>query len=175
MIKDFNLLVSTSRGNERQMCSELSYLLKELLGDPAPFVAKTGIRGLVAAKTSLDPFEVIEKFRSILEERPYEFRYALRIIPIERVLATNLDEVRKVAIELAANIAENETFRVTIEKRFTSLHSRDFIEAAANSIERKADLDNPDKVLLIEVLGGITGMSLIKPSSIIAVLKEKML
>ncbi len=175
MIRDFNLLVSTSRGNERQMCSELSYLLKELVGDPAPVVAKTGIRGLVAAKTSLDPCEVIEKFRGILQDRPYEFRYALRIIPIERVLATNLDEVRKVAIELAANIAENETFRVTIEKRFTSLHSRDFIEAAANSIERKADLDNPDKVLLIEVLGGITGMSLIKPSSIISVLKEKML
>jgi len=175
LIRDFNLLVSTSRGNERQMCSELSYLLKELVGDPAPVVAKTGIRGLVAAKTSLDPCEVIEKFRGILQDRPYEFRYALRIIPIERVLATNLDEVRKVAIELAANIAENETFRVTIEKRFTSLHSRDFIEAAANSIERKADLDNPDKVLLIEVLGGITGMSLIKPSSIIAVLKEKML
>jgi len=86
-----------------------------------------------------------------------------------------LDEVRKVAIELAAKIAQNETFRVTIEKRFTSLHSRDFIEAAANNIERKADLDNPDKVLLIEVLGGITGMSLIKPSSIISVLKEKML
>jgi len=157
------------------MCSELSYLLKELVGDPAPVVAKTGIRGLVAAKTSLDPCEVIEKFRSILQDRPYEFRYALRIIPIERVLATNLDEVRKVAIELAANITENETFRVTIEKRFTSLHSRDFIEAAANNIERKADLDNPDKVLLIEVLGGITGMSLIKPSSIISVLKEKML
>jgi len=157
------------------MCSELSYLLKELVGDPAPVVAKTGIRGLVAAKTSLDPCEVIEKFRGILQDRPYEFRYALRIIPIERVLATNLDKVRKVAIELAANIAENETFRVTIEKRFTSLHSRDFIEAAANSIERKADLDNPDKVLLIEVLGGITGMSLIKPSSIISVLKEKML
>ena len=175
MIRDFNLLVSTSRGNERQMCSELSYLLKELVGDTAPVVAKTGIRGLVAAKTSLDPCEVIEKFRGILQDRPYEFRYALRIIPIERVLATNLDEVRKVAIELAANIAENETFRVTIEKRFTSLHSRDFIEAAANSIERKADLDNPDKVLLIEVLGGITGMSLIKPSNIIAVLKEKML
>ena len=157
------------------MCSELSYLLKELVGDTATVVAKTGIRGLVAAKTSLDPCEVIEKFRGILQDRPYEFRYALRIIPIERVLATNLDEVRKVAIELAAKIAQNETFRVTIEKRFTSLHSRDFIEAAANSIERKADLDNPDKVLLIEVLGGITGMSLIKPSSIISVLKEKML
>jgi tRNA acetyltransferase TAN1 len=157
------------------MCSELSYLLKELLNDPVPVVAKTGIRGLVAAKTSLDPCEVIEKFRAILKERPYEFRYALRIIPIERVLPTNLDEVKKVATELASDIAENETFRVTVEKRFTRLHSRDFIEAAADGIERKADLEHPDRILLIEVLGGLTGMSLIKPSSLLAVLKEKML
>jgi tRNA acetyltransferase TAN1 len=175
LLKDFNLLATTSRGNEKQMCSELSYLLKEELGDPAPVVGKTGIRGVVAAKTAFDPCEVIEKFRAILQERPYEFRYALRIIPVERVVRTDLDEVKRAAKELAATIGENETFRVTVEKRFTSLHSRDLIEAAATGIDRKVDLENPDKILLIEVVGGLTGMSLIKPSSVLAVLKEKML
>jgi len=175
LLRAFNLLVSTSRGNERQMCSELDYLLKELVGDPAPVVARTGIRGLVVAKTTLDPCEVIGKFREILQERPYEFRYALRVMPIERVLPTNLDEVKKMATELAAGIGENETFRVTVEKRFTSLHARDFIAAAAEGIERKVNLDNPDRILLIEVLGGLTGMSLIRPVNLLAVLKEKML
>jgi tRNA acetyltransferase TAN1 len=175
LLKDFNLLASTSRGNERQMCSELSYLLKEKLGDSALMVSKTGIRGLVAAKTSLNPREVIEKFRYILQERPYEFRYALRIIPIERTVPTDLDEVKRVASELAANIGENETFRVTVEKRFTSIHSRDFIEAVATGIDRKVDLKNPDKILLIEVVGGVTGISLIKPNEVLAVTKEKML
>jgi tRNA acetyltransferase TAN1 len=175
VLKDFNLLASTSRGNERQMCSELSYLLKEKLEDPAPVVDKTGVRGLVAAKTSLNPREVIEKFRGILQERPYEFRYALRIIPVERTVPTDLDEVKRAASELAANIGENETFRVTVEKRFSSLHSRDFIEAVATDIDRKVDLKNPDKILLIEVVGGVTGISLIKPSEVLAVTKEKML
>jgi tRNA acetyltransferase TAN1 len=175
LLKDFNLLATTSRGNEKQMCSELLYLLKEEIGDPAPVVGKTGIRGLVAAKTAFDPYEVIEKFRAILQERPYEFRYALRIIPVERVVPTDLDEVKRVATELAANIGENETFRVTVEKRFTSLHSKDFIEAAATGIERKVNLENPDKILLIEVVAGLTGMSLIKPSDVLAVVKEKML
>jgi tRNA acetyltransferase TAN1 len=175
LLKDFNLLATTSRGNERQMCYELSYLLKDLLGDPAPAVSKTGIRGLVAAKTTLNPVGVIEKFRGILQERPYEFRYALRILPIERVVPTDLDEIKRVAMELADGIGENESFRVTVEKRFTSLHSRDFIEAAAADITRKADLENPDKILLIEVLGGVTGMSLIKPDDVLAVVKEKLL
>lgn len=175
MLSDFNLLATTSRGSERQMCSEMLYLLKEELGDPAATVDKTGVRGLIAAKTNLDPCKVIEKFRAVLQERPYEFRYALRIIPIEKVVRTDLDEIKRVAIELAAKIGENETFRVTVEKRFTSVHSRDFVEAAAADIQRKANLENPDKILLIEVIGGLTGMSLIKPSDILAVVKEKML
>ena len=175
LLKDFNLLATTSRGNERQMCVELSYLLKEELGDPEPAVAKTGIRGLVAAKTAFDPCEVTQKFRAILQERPYEFRYALRIIPVERVVPTDLDEVKRAASELAANIGESETFRVTVEKRFTSLHSKEFIEAAATGVDRKVDLENPDKILLIEVVGGLTGMALIKPDCVLAVIKEKML
>jgi tRNA acetyltransferase TAN1 len=175
VLSDFNLLATTSRGSERQMCTEMLYLLKEELGDASATACKTGVRGLVVAKTTLDPCEVVEKFRAILQERPYEFRYALRIIPIEKVVRTDLDEIGRVAIELAAKIGENETFRVTVEKRFTSVHSRDFIEAAAKGIQRKADLENPDKILLIEVIGGLTGMSLIKPSDILAVVKEKML
>ena len=62
-----------------------------------------------------------------------------------------------------------------MEKRFTSLHTRELIEAVAMGIDRKVDLENPDKILLIEVVGGLTGMSLIKPSDVLAVLKEKML
>ena len=174
MLSDFNLLATTSRGSERQMCSEMLYLLKEEIGDPTSAVDKTGVRGLIAAKTTLDPYEVIEKFRAILQERPYEFRYALRIIPIEKVVRTNLNEIKCAAAEFAAKIGENETFRVTVEKRFTSVHSRDFVEAAATDIRRNADLENPDKILLIEVIGGLTGISLIKPSDILAVVKEKM-
>jgi tRNA acetyltransferase TAN1 len=96
-------------------------------------------------------------------------------LPIERVVPTDLEEIKRVTAELAARIGENETFRVTVEKRFTGLHSKDLIEAAASDIKRKADLENPDRILLIEVLGALTGVSLLKTSDILAVVKEKML
>jgi tRNA acetyltransferase TAN1 len=174
MPKDFNLLATTSRGNENSVCSELLYLLKEV-GDSAAIVDRTGITGLVAAKTALDPFKVIENLRAILRERPYEFRYALRIIPIEEVVHTNVQEIQRLATKLASKIGENETFRITVEKRFTGTSSRDIIEAAATNIHREVDLTNPEKILLIEVVGGLTGMAVIKPNDILSVLKEKML
>lgn len=174
MLRDFNLLATTSRGNERDACSELWYLLGEI-GDSAPDVEKTGVSGLIAAKTAFNPFGVIEKLRRILLERPYEFRYTLRIIPIEKVVCTDLGEIQCVATELSSKIGENETFRVTVEKRFTAMPSRNIIEEVAANIERKVDLSKPDKILLIEVIGGLTGISVIKPDDVISIMKEKVL
>lgn len=174
MLRDFNLLATTSRGNEDDTCSELWYLLGQI-GDSAPTVDKTGVTGLIVAKTAFNPFEAIEKLRKILRERPYEFRYTLRILPIEKVVRTDLGEIQRVATELSSKIGENETFRVTVEKRFTETPTLEIIEAAAANIERKVDLDKPDKILLIEVIGGLTGISVIKPDDIISVMKEKVL
>ena len=175
MISDFNLIATTARGNERPMINEILFLLKDELGDTEAQAAKTKIRGLIVAKTTLDPIIVIEKFRAILKERPYEFRYALRILPIQKVVPTELEEIKKATAELATKIGANETFRVTVEKRFTTLHTKDLIEAAAGDIPNKADLENPDKILLIETLGALTGLALLKPIDILAVVQEKML
>lgn len=175
MINDFNIIATTTRGNERPMINEILHLLKEELGDAQAQASKTKIRGLIVAKTTYNPYEVMEKFRTILTERPYEFRYALRIMPIELVVPTDLAEIKKTTEELSKRIAENQTFRITVEKRFTELHSRDLIEAAAGDINRKVDLKNPDLILQIEVLGALTGISLLKPTDILAVIKEKML
>jgi tRNA acetyltransferase TAN1 len=168
-------LATTMRGNERPMCNELLYMLKEELGDVQSQTAKTKIRGLIVGKTSFDPVEVVGKFRNILTERPYEFRYALRIVPIQIVVLTDLSEIKKSAQELASKIGENQSFRVTVEKRFTEFHSKDIIEAAAGDLNRRVDLKNPDWILQIEILGRLTGISLLKPTDVLAVVKEKML
>ena len=175
LLSNFNLLATTARGNERQMIYEIVYLLKETLGDQTAEASKTGVRGLIVARTALNPCEVIEKFKAILHERPYEFRYALRIIPVEKVVETNLEALGLAADELAAGMGENESFRVTVEKRFTTLHAQEIIEAVATRIKNRVDLDNPDRVLLVEVVGKYTGLSLVKPELILSVPKEKML
>jgi tRNA acetyltransferase TAN1 len=172
MLRNFNLLITTARGSEEEASSEIWYLLGEI-GDTAAKVDKTGISGVIAAKTTFDPLEVIEKLREMLKERPYEFRYAFRIIPIEKVVRTDLTEIQRIVTELATKIKENETFRVTVEKRFTETSTEDLIEAAAVNIERKVDLNNPDKIILIEVVGGLAGVSVIKPTDILLIMKEK--
>ena len=172
MLRDFNLLITTARGNEEDACSEIWYLLGEI-GDSAATVDKTGITGLIAAKTAFNPFDVIEKFRDILKQRPWEFRYTLRVIPIEKCVRTELQDIEKAVIELASKIGENESFRVTVEKRFTQISTKDVIETAAANIERRVDLENPDKIVLIEIVGKFTGISIVKRNEVFSVMKEK--
>jgi tRNA acetyltransferase TAN1 len=174
VLTEFNLLATTSRGNEAYARSELSHLLEQI-GEPTPVVERTGISGLIVIRTSLNPFDVVKRFRGILRERPYEFRYTLRVIPIEKIVRTELSEIQNAVAELSSEIRPRETFRVTVEKRFTGKSTKDIIEAAAAEIKNKVNLTKPDRILLIEVVGRITGVSVIKPEDILSVLKEKIL
>jgi len=172
VMEDFNLLISTSRGNENNACSEIWFLLGEL-GDRESLVDRTEVSGLIVAKTNLDPFKAVEGLRNLLKERPWEFRYILKVLPIEIVARTRIDEIKKAVAKLHHKILENETFRVTVEKRHSNISTRDLIEVAVENLDRKVDLSNPDKIILIEVLGRLTGISVIKPNDILSVTKEK--
>ena len=97
------------------MCNELYYLLKDELGDVEAQTSKTKVRGLIVAKTSLNPFEVIQKLCAILKERPYKFRYALRILPIEHVVSTDLEEIKRVAKALATKSKNRKLFELPLK------------------------------------------------------------
>ena len=174
MLKEFNLLASTSRGYETYARTELRFLF-EKIGDTAPAIERTGISGLIAAKTNMDAVEAISRFRAILCQSPYEFRFILRIIPIEKVVHTDLELIQQAVAELSSKIGETETFRVTVEKRFTATHTKDIVEKVAANVKKKVNLTRPDKIILIEVVGGLTGVSVLRPEGILSVQKEKLL
>jgi tRNA acetyltransferase TAN1 len=174
LLKDFNLLVSTSRGNERNTCSEMWYLLGEA-GDRAAVVERTQVIGLVVARTKIDPVTAIERLRSLLLERPWEFRYTLKVTPITGTVASDPQGIEEFAVKLAEGLRKDEKYRITVEKRRTSISGRALIEAIANRIDRKVDLDDPDKIVLVQILGEVTGVSVIPPDKILSVEREKRL
>ncbi len=174
MLKDFNLLVATSRGNERNTCSEMWYLLGEA-GDRGAVVERTQVIGLVVARTKIDPVTAIEKLRLLLLERPWEFRYTLKVTPITGTVESDPQGIVDFAATLADGLKKDEKYRITVEKRRTAISGRALIEAVAKRIDRKVDLDEPDKVVLIQILGEVTGVSVIPPDKILSVEREKRL
>ncbi len=172
MLQQFNFLIATSRGNERNSCSELWYLLGEL-GDRRAKIDTTDIVGLVVAQTQLDPICTLEEFRRKLIESPWKFRYVLKVTPIQRVISSELQEIVKSVCEISDGIKPDESFRITVEKRHTTLSSGEIIKTVAELIPRSVNLDTPDKIVLIEIVGDRTGISLIHPSGILSIEREK--
>ena len=165
-------MVSTSRGNEKNTCSEMWYLLGEV-GDRGSNIETTPVIGLVVAKTKLDPIKAIQGLRELFRQRPWEFKYTLKIVPIQRVLPAQISEIQNGAVTIASEIAQNEKFRITIEKRHTSLSSKVIIDTVAKKIDRVVELETPDKILLIEIIGELAGLAVITPTDILSIEREK--
>lgn len=172
LLNDFNMIISTSRGNERNTCSEMWYLLGEV-GDRGSTIETTTVIGLVVAKTKLDPIKAIRDLRALLKERPWEFKYTLKLVPIQKVVEAQLQAIEQSALELSRNIGQNEKFRITVEKRHTALSSKTIIDTVAKQIERTVDLDAPDRILMVEVIDQLAGVALIQPDDILSVEREK--
>ncbi len=160
-LKDFNLIVSCPRERERGALSEIRYFIGDLLEDQDLRIMMTHVSGLIVCKTSLDPFDVVEKLREFAIENPYQFRFAIKFTPIIQSVRSSIDEIAKVALEIAKRIDDKETFRVTVRRRHTDLDHMDIISAVAKDIDNEVNLDNPDKTILIEVIGESTGVTLL--------------
>lgn len=160
-LRRFNLLATCGRDVEFEAVFELKRLLS-LVGDAEGEAWESGVKGLIIGSTGLEPREAIDRLRSLLLEDPWEFNVLRRIIPIERVVETDLAKIGEACREIAAGIKAEDTFRVTVEKRRARLGSREVIEEAARHVKARVDLEKPDKIILIEIVGGQTGISLLE-------------
>jgi len=172
LLNDFNLMISTSRGNEKNTCSEMWYLLGEV-GDRGSNIETTSVIGLVLAKSKLNPIKAIHDLRTLFKERPWEFKYTLKVTPIQQVVPATPPDIENAAVSVAKAITANEKFRITIEKRHTPLSSKPLIDSVAKKIDRAVNLEAPDKILLIEIIGDLAGLALISNGDILSVEREK--
>lgn len=167
----FNLIATTYRFREEDAYDELLDLLEDF-GDPNAEAEITNVKGLIIANTRLDPFYVVEKLKSAVSE-PWKVRYLLRVIPVETVVPAVLEDIRLATIKLSSKIPEDKSFRITIEKRHSQLHSSELIDVIADEVKRKVDLDNPDWIVMVQILGSEAGVSVFEPDKIFSSEIEK--
>jgi tRNA acetyltransferase TAN1 len=171
---NFNLLVTTYRHREYEAVDELTLLLQRF-GDESPILKIQEVSGIILAFTNLNPFELTTKYKELLAEEPWQFRYILRAIPIERLFYTDLKNIVIEAENLVMKkLNRNDSFRITIEKRHTVLRSNEIISSIANKLSRyKVSLENPNWIILIEIIGNKTGISVLKEIDIFSSVMEK--
>ncbi len=97
-MRNFNLLISTSRHNEINAKAELWFLLF-MMGDEFPLIFRVEFPGLFIALTNLNPKKCIEKLRKMALKNPNFFQYILKITPIEYACETDLYLIKMTVID----------------------------------------------------------------------------
>ena len=167
-----NLIITCSRHFEDEAAEEMSVILKEL-GDKSSRVDISSLSGIITALTSLDPFFVVQKIQEKVLDEPWSIRYCLRIIPIQEVVITEKENIVNAVLSHTETIKLQNTYRITIEKRHSTISTKELIDAIANKIHSKVSLEKFDWMILVEILGNKTGVSVLKEDDVISIQKLK--
>ena len=169
----FNLILSSSRNREGDAVDEFIKLIEDNL-EESPIVEISNIQGIIIAFTETDPLEVIDLFKKMATEEPWHFRYILRVIPVQIVCSTNLTEIIDSSCKLFRKVSRVSSFKIVVEKRHCNISSREIVLAIASRITNKVDLYYPDWIILVEILGKRTGISVLRPEHLLSIVKQKM-
>ena len=167
-----NLIITCQRNLEDPTILEAQNML-ERFGDVDAIIEKTVFSGIIQVQTSLNNIKVLDDFRELIDDEPWLIKYCSRIIPIQAECESKLDEITSKAIELSHVMKKDQTYRITIEKRHSSLHTKDIISNIADSISNKVSLENSDWEIIVQVLRDKTGISVIPPDTILSVDRQK--
>ena len=167
-----NLIITCARNLESETKNEIRKILDEL-GDQEPEILNVGMRGILMVDTIIEPSKIIDWVRNKIVEEPWLIRYCLRIIPIQSITETNIDKIKQNVIKLKDSIQKNDSYRITVEKRNSSISTNEIITEVAKIFPNKVSLNKPDLIVLIEILGDKTGISILKDSELFSLDKSK--
>lgn len=169
-MKDFNLIITTQRGNETRCAKEIMVLALSL-GIEDIDITKTRYPGLLVGRVNKDPLDFVKRARLILQNDPWGFKYILRIVPVQKICRGEISAMKDAAKELVDKIPIRSSFKVVVNKRGSSLKRDEIIREIASLVDRKVNLERPDVVLQIEIIDDYAGISLLSEEEIISLTK----
>lgn len=166
------MIVTCARHFEDETGNEIRTILEEL-GDDKPEITITEFSGILTVDTSIPALDVVKKIRANLEDEPWSIRYTLRVIPVFATVQTNAKSIAEAALSQIQKMGHDETYRITIEKRNSDISSPDIISQIADNVKNKVSLEKYDWIVLVEVLGPLSGVSVLRDADVLSVERVK--
>lgn len=168
MTQDFNLIVTTQRGNERSCIKEFSRLTR-MVSEGGLQMRRTRFPGLITGRFEGDPVELCRRIREAVIEDPWSVRFVQKAIPLALTVEASISAIKEAVASISGGIGAGESFRISVTKRGSGLSSREVISEAAGCIDRRVDLERPDRIIQIEIVDETAGIALLGPDDILSV------
>ncbi len=167
-----NLLVTYDPSHAGRAKAELQAVLKEI-GKKAK-LAKPKIEGVMEA-TVAKPKEAVVKLGQLCKKKPNLFEVTFHYTPIDKWAKSDIKAMQKTLKGLAKGISQKDKWKMELNKRsYDKYDSVQLIRQLTEVIDRpNVDLEAPQKILRVEILGNRAGISLLKSEEALDVPKLK--
>ena len=167
---DANLLVTHDHSHAGSAKEEIEKALKAIK-QKAKFL-KSEIDGIYKLRVS--NAKKIVKSLSKLKNKKGMFEHTYNWIPIEKWIATNVRAMQKEIKKLQKGIKKTEKWKMDLHKRhFEQINSIDLIMKLTEVVDKpKVDLNNPQKIIEVQIIGKKTGLALLNKDEILNLAKK---
>jgi tRNA acetyltransferase TAN1 len=166
-----NLLVTSQKGSEAKASAELKEIALQR-GHRKLHIEKSAFDGILEIEIE-NSRDFIAFMRDYVKSEPFRVHFIQRIIPVDVVVDTTLEQIKEAATQIAPQILQGESFMIGISERDSPVSRKELIDTIADVVDRKVNLNSPDKVFQVEVLGEYTAMSVVRPDEILSITRLK--
>ena len=137
-------------------------------------VVSSGVEGLFELKTA-NPRDAVRQLRKLCAREPALFKSTYHYTPIDVWCKSEVSEMQRHIREYEKKIGNDEKWRMSLNKRhWDKMEGTPLIIKLTEGIDRpKVDLDSPQKIVQVEIIGNRAGIALIAPEEYLNVLKMR--
>lgn len=167
-----NMIVTFDPNHRGTAEIELREVLKQ--AGEKPQIGQTEVEGLFKVAVS-DARKAAAKIRGLCSSNPNLFSVTHHYTPIDHWCQSDVSAMQKLIGAASSGIGQNEKWKMGLNKRhWDSMEGGKLIIKLTDVVERKkVDLDNPDKIVQVEIIGKEAGVALLTPKDIVDIAREK--
>ena len=167
-----NMIVTFDPNHRGTAELELREVLKQ--AGEKPQIGQTEIEGLFKVAVS-DSRKAAAKIRSLCSSNPNLFAVTHHYTPIDDWCQSDVVAMQKLIRAASSGIGQNEKWKMGLNKRhWDQLEGGKLIMKLTDVVDRKhVDLDNPDKIVQVEIIGKQAGVALLTPKDVVDIAREK--
>ena len=164
---DANLLVTHDHSHAGSAKVEVEKVLKAVK-KKAKFLKKD-IDGVFKLRIP-NPKKVVKSLGK-LKRKKGMFEHTFHWVPIDKWVLTNVKTMQKEIKKLQKGIKKTEKWKLDLHKRqFDKIHFTELVLKLTEVVDKpKVDLESPQKILEVQVMGKKTGLSLLNKDELLTV------
>jgi len=172
MAKEANLIVTFDPTHQQSALKEIEELLKAVKEKVNVIKAEEGIAELLVG----DAKKAVKQLSALAAKDIEKFGYTFHWIPIEKWCKATVEDMQKVIKDLIKEIKKDERWKMDLKARHVK-EKPDEIKLTLKLTEvvdrPKVDLNNPQKIIKVEIIGNKAGLAVLGADELLNVAKLK--